>query len=158
FGIGRGVLRYVERLTGHDAALRLLAALRVRCYRRLERLAPVGLAAFRRGDLVERLVSDVDAVLDVVVRVMLPLAVAVVVAAGSVLLLGALPPVAGIALAVGLLVVCVGAPVLQAALGRRSVSRLAPLRGELAAGTVDLLHGLPDLVAYGATGRALDRL
>jgi thiol reductant ABC exporter CydC subunit len=158
FGIGRGVLRYIERLTGHDAALRALAALRVRSYRRLERLAPAGLTAFRRGDLVERLVRDVDAVLDVLVRVLLPLTVATAVAVGSVVLVGAILPTAGVALAAGLLVVCVGAPALQAALGRRAAARLAPLRGELAAGAVDLLHGLPDLTAYGATGRALDRL
>src|SRR6187549_1693033 len=42
FGIGRGVLRYVERLAGHDAAFRVLGELRVRTYRRLERLAPAG--------------------------------------------------------------------------------------------------------------------
>src|SRR5262245_42363573 len=58
FGLSRGVFRYLERLLGHDAALRVLAELRVRGYRRLELLAPAGLPDFRRGDLVERLVSD----------------------------------------------------------------------------------------------------
>src|SRR4051794_30761882 len=94
FGIGRGVLRYVERLTGHDAALRVLTEVRVRCYRRLERLAPAGLAGFRRGDIVQRLVGDIDGLVDLTVRVALPLTVSLLIAAGSVALVGTLLPAA----------------------------------------------------------------
>ncbi|MFG2043612.1 amino acid ABC transporter ATP-binding/permease protein [Dactylosporangium sp. NPDC048998] len=158
FGIGRGVLRYAERLAGHDAALRMLGDLRVRAYRRLVPLAPAGLAGFRRGDLAARLAADVDAVVDLVVRVCLPIVVAAVTGLASVLLVGALLPVAGAALAAGLLVAGVGVPLLQSALVRRADARLAPLRGTLAAGATDLVHGLPDLVAAGATGTALAAL
>ncbi|WP_433203050.1 thiol reductant ABC exporter subunit CydC [Dactylosporangium sp. CS-047395] len=158
FGIGRGVLRYVERVTGHDGALRVLGELRVHVYRRLERLAPAGLAGFRRGDLAARLVDDVESIVDLVVRVALPLAVAAVTGLASVLLIWALLPSAGLALAVAVFVVGVGVPVLQAALVRRSDARLAPLRGSLAAGTVDLVQGLPDLIAYGAVDAALAAL
>lgn len=155
FGISRGVLRYAERLAGHDAALRVLAELRVRTYERLERLAPAGLAGQRGGDLVARFVGDVDAVLDVLVRVVLPYAVIALAGAASVALVGALLPAAGVVLAVGLVVVALGVPALQQALARRAERRVAPLRGELAAGTVDLLHGLPDLLAYDAAERQL---
>jgi ATP-binding cassette, subfamily C, bacterial CydC len=157
FGIGRGVLRYVERLAGHDAALRVLGELRVRTYRRLVRLAPAGLAAFRRGDLVERLVTDVDAVLDIGVRVVLPYAVATCVAAASVLLMWTLLPVAGVLLAATLLAVCVAVPLAQSAAARRADGRQAPLRGALATDVVDLLHGLGDLTVYGATAAHLAR-
>ena len=60
FALSRGLLRYYERLVGHDAAFRTLSELRVTVYERLERLAPLGLPAFRSGDLLARLVSDVD--------------------------------------------------------------------------------------------------
>jgi thiol reductant ABC exporter CydC subunit len=158
FGLSRGVLRYVERLVGHDAALRVLAELRIRVFARLERLAPAGLSAFRRADLVQRLVTDVDAVLDMLVRVLLPYTVALMVGAGSVALVGALVPAAGLALAGGLVVVAVGVPLLQSAAARRSDGRLAPLRGELATATVDLVHGRPDLIAYGAVPAQLTRV
>ncbi|WP_433087925.1 amino acid ABC transporter ATP-binding/permease protein [Dactylosporangium sp. CA-052675] len=158
FGIGRGVLRYVERVTGHDGALRVLGELRVRVFRRLERLAPAGLAGFRRGDLAARLVDDVESIVDLVVRVALPIAVAAVTGLASVLLVWSLLPAAGLALAAGVLVVGVGVPLLQAALVRRADARLAPLRGTLAAGTVDLVQGLPDLIAAGAVGDALAAL
>jgi ATP-binding cassette, subfamily C, bacterial CydC len=48
-------------VASHDVAFRILADIRVAIYRRLERLAPAGLAAFRSGDLLARLISDVDA-------------------------------------------------------------------------------------------------
>jgi thiol reductant ABC exporter CydC subunit len=156
FGIGRGVLRYAERLTGHDAAFRVLTELRVAVYRRLERLAPV--AGLRSGDLVSRFVADVDAALDVLVRVVLPYLVAALAGAAAVGLVAALLPAAGAVLAAGLLLVAVGVPLVQHATARRADRRTAPLRGELTAATVDLLHGLPDLIAYGAVDERLTAL
>ena len=82
--VGRALLRYTERLAGHDAAFRVLADLRVAVYRRLERLAPAGLAAFRSGDLLARLVSDVDAIQDVFVRGLAPAATAAIAGAAAV--------------------------------------------------------------------------
>ena len=70
--VGRGVSRYVERLTSHDVAFRVLADVRVRVYRRLERLAPAGLHGFQSGDLLARLVSDVDATQEVFLRGIAP--------------------------------------------------------------------------------------
>ena len=158
FGIGRGVLRYAERLAGHDAALRVLGRLRVRLFTRLEALAPAGLAGFRRADLAQRLAGDVDAVLDMLTRVVLPYAVAGIVGLGSVALVATMSPIAGAALAAGLLIVGIGVPVLQSATARRADGRLAPLRSDLATAAVDLLHGLPDLIAYGAADAQLARL
>jgi thiol reductant ABC exporter CydC subunit len=158
FGIGRGLFRYAERLAGHDAAFRVLAELRVRAYRRLAVLAPAGTLGLRSGDLVQRFVADVDAALDVLVRVLLPYLVAALVGMASVGLLGALLPAAGMALAAGLLVVAVGVPLVQRAVARRADRRTAPLRGELSAATVDLFDGLPDLVALGAAQRRLGEL
>ena len=76
FGLSRGFFRYEERLVGHDAAFRLLADLRVQVYQRLERLAPAGLPAFRRGDLLARIVQDVDSLQDLVIRVIPPFGMA----------------------------------------------------------------------------------
>jgi thiol reductant ABC exporter CydC subunit len=158
FGIGRGVLRYAERLTGHDAALRALGRTRVRICTHLAEVAPAGLAGFRRADLAKRLADDVDAVLDLLTRVVLPYAVALIAGAGSVLLIGSLSVPAGVTLAAGTLVVGVGVPVLRSRAARRADGRLAPLRGSLAVGTADLVHGLPDLIAYGAVHARLAAL
>ena len=158
FGLSRGVLRYAERLAGHDAALRILTELRVRTYARLARLVPAGVPDLRDGDLVARFAGDVDAALDVVVRAVLPQAVNVVIGLASVLMLGALLPAAGLAVAVALLAVVVGVPRLHSLIARRAEARAARLRGRLAEQTVTLLRQLPDAIAYDATGPAIAAL
>ena len=158
FGIFRGAARYAERLVGHDAALRILGRLRVAVYRRLERLAPAGLDAFRSGDLTARLVSDVDDLADVWLRVLLPYAIAVVVGAGSVTLLAMLLPGAGLVLAATLVLVAFGAPWLAGRFARAAERRIAPRRGALAAATLETLRGAGELLAYGAADAAMDRV
>ncbi|MFJ3643745.1 thiol reductant ABC exporter subunit CydD [Streptomyces sp. NPDC090108] len=150
FGIGRAVFRYAERLVSHDAVLRMLADTRVAVYRRLERLAPAGLRATRRGDLLTRLVADVDAFQDYWLRWLLPAGVATVVSAGAVGFTAWLLPEAGAALAVGLFAAGVGVPLITAAAARRTERRLAPARGVLATRVTDLLTGNAELTVAGA--------
>ncbi|MDQ0909314.1 ATP-binding cassette subfamily C protein CydCD [Streptomyces canus] len=150
FGIGRAVFRYAERLVSHDAVLRMLADTRVAVYRRLERLAPAGLRTARRGDLLSRLVSDVDALQDYWLRWLLPAGAALVVSTASVGFTAWLLPEAGAALAVGLLAAGVGVPLITGAVARRAERRLAPARGELATRVTDLLTGTAELTVAGA--------
>ncbi|MDB1086205.1 thiol reductant ABC exporter subunit CydD [Streptomyces sp. ACA25] len=150
FGIGRAVFRYAERLVSHDAVLRILADLRVTAYRRLERLAPAGLRGARRGDLLSRVVTDVDALQDHFLRWLLPATVAGCASVAAVAFTGRLLPAAGAALAAGLLAAGIGVPALTGAVARRTERQLAPARGALATRTVDLLTGTPELTVAGA--------
>jgi ATP-binding cassette subfamily C protein CydC len=155
--VGRGLLRYLERLFSHDVAFRVLADVRVAIYRRLERLAPAGLAAFRSGDMLTRLISDVDATQDLFIRGIAPPLTAALVGAGAttaVLLVFA--PAAGV-LAAGLLAAGVLVPVVTAASARRSARLAAPARGELGTAVTDLLSGAAELHAFGAVETGLDR-
>ncbi|MEU1907329.1 thiol reductant ABC exporter subunit CydD [Streptomyces hygroscopicus] len=158
FGIGRAAFRYAERLVSHDAVLRVLADLRVAVYRRLERLAPAGLGRTRRGDLLSRLVADVDTVQDYFLRWLLPVGSALTVSVASVGFLTWVLPGAGAVLAAGLLVAGVGVPLVSGALARRAERRLAPARGALSAQVVDLLAGTAELTVAGALPRRLDAL
>jgi thiol reductant ABC exporter CydC subunit len=158
FAISRGLFRYCERVFGHDTALRVLADLRVRVYERLEALAPAGLPAFRRGDLLARLVQDVDAVQDLMLRVISPYAVALFVALPTVALFWYLLPPSGFLLAAALAGAIFIVPVLSRTLARRREARLATARGELSTSVVDMLEGAPDLVAFGAIDEQLSRV
>ncbi|MHB9760011.1 thiol reductant ABC exporter subunit CydD [Streptomyces sp. BYX5S] len=153
FGIGRAIFRYLERLVSHDAVLRMLADTRVAVYRRLERLAPAGLRTQRRGDLLSRLVADVDALQDYWLRWLLPASVAALVGAGSVAFTAWLLPAAGAVLAVGLLLAGIGVPLLSGAVSRRAERRLAPARGVLATKAAELLTGTAELTVAGALAR-----
>ncbi|MGD3105249.1 thiol reductant ABC exporter subunit CydD [Streptomyces sp. YGL11-2] len=152
FGIGRAVFRYAERLVAHDAVFRMLADVRVAVFRRLERLAPAGLKERRRGDLLSRLVADVDAVQDYFLRWLLPVGAALLVGAGTVGFTAWLLPEAGAILAVGLLLAGAGVPALSGALARRAERQLAPARGVLSTRVVDLLTGTAELTVAGAIG------
>ncbi len=150
FGIGRSVFRYSERLVSHDAVLRMLADTRVAVYRRLERLAPAGLRRSRRGDLLSRLVTDVDALQDYWLRWLLPAGTAVAVSAVSVGFTAWLLPEAGAVLAAGLLAAGAGVPLITGAVARRAETRLAPARGVLSTRVTDLLTGTAELTVAGA--------
>ncbi|GHF46203.1 thiol reductant ABC exporter subunit CydD [Streptomyces sp. NRRL_ISP-5395] len=150
FGIGRAVFRYAERLVSHDAVLKLLADLRVSVYRGLERIAPAGLRTTRRGDLLSRLVADVDALQDYWLRWLLPVGTALVVGTAAAGFTGWLLPEAGVILAVGLLVAGVGVPLVSGACARRTERQLAPARAALATRVADLLGSTAELTVAGA--------
>ncbi|MFJ2216467.1 thiol reductant ABC exporter subunit CydD [Streptomyces sp. NPDC101062] len=158
FGIGRAVFRYAERLVSHDAVLRMLADLRVSVYRRLERVAPAGLRTTRRGDLLSRLVADVDELQDYWLRWLLPVGSALLVSLGAVGFTAWLLPEAGAALAVGLLAAGVGVPLLSGVCARHAERQLAPARGLLATRIVDLLRGTAELTVAGALRGRLRRV
>ncbi|MFE6505425.1 thiol reductant ABC exporter subunit CydD [Kitasatospora sp. NPDC057738] len=150
FGIGRSVFRYAERLVSHDAVLRTLGTLRAAVYRRLSALAPAGLPAFRRGDLLSRLVADVDAIQDHYLRWRLPAAVAGLVALASTVAMTAFLPAAGLVLGLGLLLAGVLVPALAARWSAGAERRQAPARGRLATAVVDAFTGTAELTVAGA--------
>jgi thiol reductant ABC exporter CydC subunit len=153
--VGRGTSRYVERLTSHDVAFRVLADVRVAIYRRLERLAPAGLAAFRSGDLLARLISDVDATQDLFIRGIGPPLAAALVGGGAVTACLLILAPAGAVLALGLLAAGAAVPAIAVVTSRRAARLTAPARGEFGAAVTDLLSGAADLHAFGAQDAAL---
>ncbi|MEH0935206.1 thiol reductant ABC exporter subunit CydC [Micromonospora psammae] len=151
--ISRGVFRYSERLAGHDAVLRLITDVRARVFATLAaRRAPAGQ---RTGDALSRLVSDVEAVQDLLLRVLVPATAAALVGVLAVGGAALVSPAAAGVLAAGLVVAGVVLPALATMLTRRAADEVAPLRGALATDAVDLTHGAADLAAFGATGQAL---
>ncbi|MFE9182504.1 thiol reductant ABC exporter subunit CydC [Micromonospora haikouensis] len=152
--ISRGVFRYTERLAGHDAVLRMITDVRAGVFAALA--ARRDAARQRTGDALSRLVSDVEAVQDLLLRVLVPGAAAATVSVLAVAGAAAVSlPAAGV-LALGLLVAGVALPLAATALTRHAADQVAPLRGALATDAVDLTHGAADLAAFGATGHALD--
>ncbi|MGW5718593.1 thiol reductant ABC exporter subunit CydD [Amycolatopsis sp. NPDC003865] len=153
FGLAKGIFRYVERLLSHDAALRALAGLRVRVWAQLVRIGPAGTARLRRGDLLHRLVSDVDSQQDVLVRGLVPGVSTFLVLSATAVTLGIVLPAAGLAAALGLAVAGVVAPVTAAVAARRAQRETARLRAGLTAGTVELLQASADLITHDAATR-----
>lgn len=155
FGLARPVARYLERLMSHDLAFRVLSRVRVRAYERIEPLAPAELASYRRGDLLSRLVADVDSLQNLHLRGFHPLLVGLVSGAVCVGVTAAFLPAAALVLACGLLLASVAVPLVSGRLGSWAAGRQAAARGALSAELVDVLQSAPELVVY---GREEDRL
>lgn len=158
FGVSRPIARYLERLTSHDVAFRTLGTLRSKLYTRIEPLAPAGLATFRRGDLLSRMVADVDALQDLYLRGLLPPLVAIVASVVSVVAAAIFLPLAGLVLAIGLLVQGVAVPALAGRLNRTAGRRQAAARAALSAELVETLRAAPELVAFGAAAAHEERI
>jgi thiol reductant ABC exporter CydC subunit len=157
FGLTRPIARYLERLASHDLAFRVLGRVRSDAYRRLEPLSPGEIQDVRRGDLLTRLVADVDALQYLHLRGVGPAQVALVAGSVSVLVTAAFLPSAAIALAAGLLAAAAVAPV-AAAFGRRAGRTQVDARGALTADLVEGLMAAPELAVYGGVDDRLATL
>ena len=154
-GPARVVLRYLERLTTHDALFRALADLRVWFFRGLSARAAGGLGFRRAGDVLARLVGDVEALDGLYLRTLVPLAGAVVLLPALLLLIGRSDP--WLAAEVGVLFAA-AAFVLPWLAGRAALAaggRLAAAQSGLRVAALDTLTGLREVRAYGAEGRMM---
>ncbi|WP_341978325.1 thiol reductant ABC exporter subunit CydC [Microbacterium sp. LWO13-1.2] len=158
FAVSRAVTRYLERLSGHDAALRQLAVTRADMVRRLIPLSPAGLGRTDRGRVLSALVDDVENLQNLPLRVVQPLAVAAVVAIGAVGFIAFVSPPAALTLAACLIVAAGAAIGLGWILGSRAETRVSLRRAELSAALVDYFGSLDVLIAYGAEFAARERV
>ena len=158
FAVTRAVTRYLERLSGHDAALRQLATTRSDMVRRLIPLSPAGLGATDRGQVLAALVDDVENLQNLPLRVVQPLAVSGVVALGAVGFLAFVSPPAALTLAVCLLVAALAAVGLGWIFGSRAEAAVSARRAEVSAAPVDYFGSLDVLLAFGAEAQARERI
>ncbi|MFP4320843.1 MAG: thiol reductant ABC exporter subunit CydC [Anaerolineales bacterium] len=157
FGVTRGVFRYFERLISHEVTFRLLRNLRVWFYTHIEPLAPARLQRERSGDLLARVISDIETLEAFYIRVLAPPVVAVMVlvmmlvfVANFALML--VPVMLLAALAVG-----VGMPYAAWHLSRARSRDLISERAALNVTLLDSLQGMPDILAYGQGDRFKDQ-
>ncbi len=155
FGIARAVFRYLERLVSHNVTFRLLGRLRVWFYEKLEPLAPARLMEYRAGDLLARIIGDVDTLQNFYVRVVAPPLTAVLVAFSTAYFLNLSDQrLAGLLLGFFLLLGVI-LPVIAQALSRQPGKNVVRQRADLHIQLVDGIQGMADILAF---GRGADRV
>jgi ATP-binding cassette subfamily C protein CydC len=157
FGVARGVSRYVERLISHDVTFRLLAKFRVWFYKAIEPLAPAGLAKYRSGDLLARVVSDVESLEHIYIRVIFPPLVALLITILMWILFGIFSVTYSLVIFSALFVAAVFVPVVTRALSKRDGAAYVRLRSQLNALSIDLSNGLTELLAFGGEKDFLEK-
>ncbi|GLV56801.1 thiol reductant ABC exporter subunit CydC [Dictyobacter sp. S3.2.2.5] len=166
FGVLRGVVRYIERLISHDLTFRLLARFRVWFYRALEPLVPARLApsegsiasvSYSSGDLLSRLVADVEMLQEFYVRVISPPAIALIIGVGMYFILGAYNIRFALVLFAFMFLGGIVIPILLYWMSRRLGQRLVMARAALNTSLVDSIQGVADLLIFDRDHEQLQR-
>jgi ATP-binding cassette subfamily C protein CydCD len=155
FAVARPLLGYLDRLVAHDVALADLGRLRARVFADLIPRVP-GPALPRRGDLLTRLVDDVDAVGETRLRWRRPAIVAGGTLVVSVVVGALIDPFAALAALPGLLLASVAAPALAGSGADRRATEAAEAKAGYAQTVVEVLAGAEDVNALGRTGAGID--
>ena len=158
FGIARGLFRYLERNLSHDVNFHLLARLRVWFYRALEPLAPARLMQYRSGDLLSRIVADIETLENFYVRVIAPPLVALLVGGLMWLFMGSFATSLAFTLLIALALAGLGLPLITRQMGKRDGKRMVQVRSELNVALVDAIQGAADLLAFGGESDHLSRI
>lgn len=158
FALGRAFFRYLERLFSHDAAFRQLEVVRVEVLRRLIPLAPGGLGRAKRGSLLSALVSDVDDLQNLPLRVVQPIVTSLGVAVVAVVGVAFLSPAAALGLAVCLVLAFAVSALWVTRYAARAERSIAPRRAAVLDALLDYLNNLDVLTAYGADANARARI
>lgn len=150
FGISRGVFRYFERLVSHSINLKVLSYLREDFYRRVEPGAPANLVSYRSGDVLQRVMGDLETLENFYVRVISPVVIAIVVILGVSLFVGGYAVELGVILAAGMVVTGFLQPALSLLLTKSPTEELARSKGSSSARMVEILQGLEDIQSCNA--------
>lgn len=148
FGLGSAVSRYSERLFSHRATFTMLGNLRVSFFERLSPLAPELYSKYRSGDLLSRIIGDVESLQNFLLRVFYPPVVLLLVFSGTILFTLYFSLYTAIILAVGYLLTAVAVPAYFAWRKRRTDWRTRESRGALSAEAAEFLYGFRDLKIY----------
>jgi ATP-binding cassette, subfamily C, bacterial CydCD len=158
FGIARGVLRYLERLVTHQITFRMLARLRVWFYENLEPLAPGWLIHQPVGDLLSRIINDIESLENFYARILSPPMVAFLVA----LLSGAYLSGFGWGLTFVLwffmVLAGVGTSALATSISCKRDNQTSAVRADMSVALTDGIQGLPDLLAFGCLSDHVRRI
>ncbi len=158
FGITRGIFRYLERLVSHDVTFRLLSRLRVWFYEKLEPLAPARLMEYRAGDLLARIIGDVETLENFYVRVISPPLTAILVGFFTSIFLASFSPQLALTFLIFFFTLGLILPLLAQIISRGPAVATITLRADLHTHLVDGIQGMADLLAYGRGAHRLSEI
>ncbi|OOF24127.1 cysteine/glutathione ABC transporter ATP-binding protein/permease CydC [Salinivibrio proteolyticus] len=158
FSIGRTFGRWAERVVSHNATFKLLADLRVAFFRKLAPLVPDQTLNVRDGDLLNRMVADVDAMDHVYLRLVSPMVVGALGVLAVSLFLGWFDPTLGLALGGCLLALLLGLPVIFYHLGKQHGRQQLEQNAATRIALLDWLQGHAELALFGAESRYRARI
>lgn len=158
FGISRAALRYGERLVSHSVNLRLVASLRSWFYDKLIANNLKVTAIFRSGDLLDRMLHNLETLENFYVRVISPYVVFIIITIGASVFIGKYHPIIGWVLACGLVVTGILIPILTILITRGLSKTSLGQYTILSSSVIESLDGLEELTAFGSDSLVVDQI
>jgi len=151
--IGRTVARYFEKLVTHDATFRILAKLRVQVFSKIIPLSPAVLNRYRNSDLLNRLVSDVDTLDSLYLRLLAPFFSAVFVITAMTIGLSFINVPLALGLGAFLLLLLIAIPTIFYRLGQQFGERLIQTRAAYRTQFLEFIQAQAELLLFNAEDR-----
>ena len=145
FGFASALSRYGERLYSHRATFTMLSHLRVSFFERLAPLAPGIFSKYRSGDLLSRIVGDVESLQNFLLRVFYPPVVLSIVFLSTIFFSSFFSMGIAVVMLIGMLLTVVAVPALFSIRKRRTDGQVRAKRGNLAVEATEFLYGFRDL-------------
>jgi ATP-binding cassette subfamily C protein CydC len=156
FGISRAAFRYGERLVSHSVNLRLVSSLRSWFFEKIQSGDVNKIVVFKSGDLLDRVLHNLETLENFYVRVISPYIVFLVITTCASIFLGHYRAAFGWILFIGLIVCGIVLPFFALVLTRRP-SKIAQQRySEYSSSIVETLDGLEELTAFGSNRLILE--
>ncbi len=158
FGISRGVFRYLERLVSHFVNLKFLSGIRIWFFELLEKRVPFREAQFQKGDLFARVTADIETLEDLFIRIISPLAIAILTTIAISLFAGLIHPQFVPVLLAGMILGGFAMLAILAFSTRHSGARIILLRADFSQTVKDIIDGNVDIHTFGLQNLILNKL
>lgn len=153
FGISRAVTRYIERLAGHHAVLKILSQMRVKLYSTLEPQALFIRSRFQTGDLLGTLADDIEHLQDVYIRTIFPTLTALILFVSAILSLAYFDWLFALWIAFCLSIIILVYPLLSLYVLKKQQIAQKQTRSHLYRTLTDAVFGLSDWIISGQKDR-----
>ena len=156
--ISRTLFRYFEKLVTHDATFRILAKLRVQVFEKIIPLSPAVLNRYRNSDLLNRLVSDVDTLDSLYLRLIAPFITAIFVILAMCIGLGFVNAPLALGLGISLLLLVLVIPTIFYQLGKKFGNKLVHSRALYRTQFLEFIQSQAELLLFNAEDKLKDNM
>lgn len=158
FGISRAVCRYIERYVSHHMAFQGLYGLRVWFYSRLEPLVPAIFHRWASGDILGRIMADIETLQFFYLRVLIPPVAAIVITIIGAVFLHTLHPLLSVVIVAAFVIGAIAIPYFVYRFNRRATASVLQSRGTIKEALVETMAGLVDTITSGREEAVVKRL
>lgn len=158
FGLIRGILRYIEQLSNHYIAFKLLAIIRNKLFETLRKLSPAKLEGRDKGNLISIITGDIELIEVFYAHTISPIAIASLTSLFMAIFIGRYHIILGLIAVAGYIIIGVIIPIIASNIGKDEGLAYRNEFGDMNSFILDSLRGLNEIIQYGMGEKRLDMI